>query len=281
VAPHPPHLSHFALIFSMQPESRSWGLYWTNLADVARRVVREHGLKLTIYTGIQKSNPGKDYEILLDDIHNDRLAGIMFSSAPFDLRGTVILDKPGIPRVVMGNDTLYSSMGSVGLDAAGFVGKAVDYLAKKGLTSVGLLQQPGNDTRLLRAELETAGIACPSHFQQAVSLDHVHWAQNSMRLLFDADRRARPQALIVMDDNLFAPGLSGVLDAGLCIPEDLEILTHSNFPWQEASSVPVTRLGYDMDALLNQFIAELDSQREGNVPQAHILPAVFEAELVD
>ena len=100
-----------------------------------------------------------------------------------------------------------------------------------------------------------------------------------MRMLFDEGHRNRPEALIIRDDNLFAPALSGLLDAGLSIPEDLVILTHSNFPWPETSPVPVTRLGYDMHQVLRTFIAELESQRQGNAPRAHRVSAVFEDEL--
>lgn len=60
--------------------------------------------------------------------------------------------------------------------------------------------------------------------------------------MFDADRAVRPEALIVLDDNLCLPALSGIVDAGFSIPDDFEILTHSNFPWQEEFPVPVTRV---------------------------------------
>jgi len=280
VAPKPPHLSHFALVFPVQPDSSGWGLFWGHLSDVSRRVVKEQGLKLTIYTGIHKNDPGEDYETLLDDVRNDRLAGIIFPITPFGVKGTEVLEKPGIPRVVMGTpDPTHPTMGHVDMDNASFVAKAVSYLTEKGFKSVGLLQHPRNETCLLLAELEKAGIACPTHFQQAVGLDDVKWARNSMRLLFDAGRTARPEALMVLNDNLCLPALSGIIDAGLSVPHDLEILTHTNFPWQEEFLVPVTRLGFDMEALLRVFIEELERQREGQAPKNYMLPAIFEDEI--
>jgi DNA-binding LacI/PurR family transcriptional regulator len=234
---------------------------------------------LSIYTGIDAKDPGEDYQVLLDDITHDRIAGLMFASSPFLVNHTPILEHPGIPRVIMGepNDD-YSNSGYVNFDTDQFARKACSWLKEQGCSTVAILQQPGNDTSYLLSQIKAVGVECPYQWQQSVPLEDVSWARNVMRLLFDGSG-ARPDALIVTDDNLFDPGLSGILDAGVRIPQDLKVLTHSNFPWTTTSPVPTTRLGYDMNALLKEFISELESQRAGNAPQRRILKPVFESEI--
>lgn len=279
----PPHLNHFGLIFPSEPGEDRWVLYWDHLAAITRKVVKEQGLKFTIYTGISKHQPGEDYQKLLDDVRNDRLAGLIFSTNPYLVEGTDILEKPGIPRVVVGglSETQFSQVSNIIFDSRSFVTKAVNFLKENQKKSVAIICQPGNDYSFLLSELSNAGIYCPYQFQQAVTLAESGWAKNCTRLLFDQGNANRPEALLILDDNLFDPALAGVFDAGLRIPQDLEIITHSNFPWQVNCPVPVTKLGYDMNELLKLAMSELESQREGNIPRKLKLSVVLEDELAE
>jgi DNA-binding LacI/PurR family transcriptional regulator len=280
VADAPPHLHQVALIFPVEPDSATWGLYWDHLASAARHVIREQGLRLSIYTGIDAGEPGEDYERLLADIRNERLAGLIFTVSPFAVAGTDILNRPGLPRVAMtAPGALNDAVGAVALDSPGFAQRAAACLAERGVTRAAVIGQPGNEPEALVAELASAGIACPYQLQHAVTLNATQWAKHLTRLMFDPGTSQRPDGLIVLDDNLFDDALAGILDAGCRVADELTIVTHSNFPWQVSCPVPVVRLGYDMHALLTLFLEELESQRAGNPPQARQLQPVFEHEL--
>lgn len=280
VTDKPPHLNQFALVFPMTRDSQDWGLFWDHLAQAAEHIVTNQGLKLKIYTGIDSLFPGEDYEKLLDDVRHERLAGIIFSAPPFRVGETDIVKKTGIPRVIMAeNHGLYGNAAYVYINSLSFTQKAVKFLQEKKCESTAILQTPQMKNEELLEELTQAGIDCPYKFRQAISLDNTEWAKNCMRLMFDKANTNRPESLILLDDNLFEPALAGILDAGINIPADLEIITHSNFPWKSECKVSVTRLGFDMHSLLELFLAELESQRNGNPPQDASLEAVFEEEI--
>lgn len=276
VADKPPHLNEFALVF---PGPESMGLFWGHLADAARWVIKEQGFKLKIFTGIDKTHPGEDYQRLMEDVQHSRLAGIIFATAMYIVSGTEIVEKPGIPRVMVSGPPENPNLGSINFDSQSFASKAAKYLLEKNIKTTGILGQPGLKNELLIKELDKAGIDCPYHMQHEVNLGQADLAKGVMRLMFDQGNANRPQALIIRDDNLFNPALAGILDTGLRIPQDLVIITHSNFPWQEQCPVPVIRLGYDLIEMLKVSMAELESQRQGNPPQEINFPAVFENEL--
>lgn len=280
VADKPPHLNQIALVFPMERDSSGWGLYWDHLEQAADHVITDQGLKLKIYTGIDSLYPGKDYEKLLDDVAHDRLAGMIFSTPPFRVDKTDIVKKPGIPRVIMAqNQGWYENAGYVDINSDSFNQKLVKFLKAKKCKTIAMLLNADSKREKLLSTLEQEGIQCPDKFRQGVSLKHVEWVKNNMLLMFDKEYPQRPNVLVILDDNFFEPALAGILDAGINIPQDLEIITHSNFPWESEYPAPVTRLGYDMHSLLEMFLAELESQRNGNAPQDASLDAVFEEEM--
>lgn len=280
VTPSPPHLNHVALVFEAEQGGHNWNLYNDHLAAVARAVVQEEGLRLSVYTGVHKHHPGPDYERLLDDLRNDRLAGIIFSDFPFPLSGTEILSKPSVPRVaVMEPQEKYTMVSPVTFDGLAYTKKVVAHLTAVGVRQLAILQNVGQHPRAHQEALSASGIDCPYHFRMGVSLTQAHWAKHWARLLFAGPAASRPDALLVLDDNLFAPALAGTIEAGLSVPEDVAILTHANFPWVESCPEGVTRLGYDMRALLHIFLKELKHQRDGHSPRSHRLAPVLEAEL--
>jgi DNA-binding LacI/PurR family transcriptional regulator len=261
------------------PGGEGFQLYWDHLAEAAHRVVEEQGCRLSIYTDIDK-RAGEDYERLLDDVAHDRLAGMIFATVPFYHVGTELLEKPGIPRIVAGSaPESHPHLAEIRFDEESFAAKAAELLAERQVQSAAVLCNPNGVAPRLIEELKRRGINCPDHFQHAVSLEHPKWARNIMRLLFDQGGANRPEALVMTDDNLFEYALTGIREAGLSIPEDVLLVSHSNFPWAVTCSVPVTRLGYDMTALLDRAMAELEHQREGHPPQNIKLEAVFEDEL--
>jgi DNA-binding LacI/PurR family transcriptional regulator len=280
VVDRPPHLNRMALAFPATPGNANWGLYWDHLAAAARHVVTDQGLHLSVYTGIDAREPGDDYQHLLDDVLHDRVAGIIFSTSPFTVAGTPILDRPGIPRVVLAEPSgPTETLGHVVIDSQDFARKAVGFLQEHDVQRPAILGSTYNAMAPLLTELAAAGITCPYHLQHGVSLATPEWAKHITRLLFADANGLPPDALVVLDDNLFEHALAGILDAGRRIPDDLQLLTHSNFPWQFACPVAATRLGYDMHELLALFIAELQAQRAGQPPQTRTLKAVFERDL--
>jgi len=90
----------------------------------------------------------------------------------------------------------------------------------------------------------------------------------------------RPDALLVTDDNLVEYATAGLVDAGVRVPTDMDVVVHCNFPWPTPSLVPVRRIGYDAAQMLRACLDIADVQRHGApVPSPRTIPPLFEDEL--
>ena len=89
----------------------------------------------------------------------------------------------------------------------------------------------------------------------------------------------RPDALLITDDVFAEHGLRGVLDAGLRVPADVDIVAHCNFPLLKPSALPITRLGFPADQVLSAAFHAIDLQRQDlHAPRLTAVRAVFEDE---
>ena len=94
------------------------------------------------------------------------------------------------------------------------------------------------------------------------------------------DPSQRPDGILIGDDNLVEYATAGLIDAGVKVPTEVEVVAHCNFPWPTPSVLPVKRLGYDVRECLRECIAAIDEQRGGSkTVSPHIVPARFEEEI--
>ena len=119
----------------------------------------------------------------------------------------------------------------------------------------------------------------PPVWRQTLSLAFPESARNVARLLMYAGRKARPDGLVVMDDNFVDDAVAGLVAEGIRVPKDLEVVVYCNFPWPALKVMPVKRIGLDIAAFLRLCIDLIDRQRRGEpVPAATQIAAVWEEE---
>lgn len=281
VADLPPHLNHFALVFPENlVDDHYQNRYWRTLAEVGVVLALERGIKLSIYNGVNKYHHGKDYDQMMDDVMNDCLAGIIFPSTPFFGSDTPIMEKPGIPRVaIMPSTDAYDSISQITLDSVDFRRKSVGFLKENGCRTAALLGHDNQSYAPLLEALAKENIECPYYYRHSLSLDNPEWAKHITRLLFNQKNEDRPDALMITNDHLFDHAVDGILDAGLTPGKDVKVLAHCNFPTASNRALDVTRIGWDIEQLLNTCFEELGRQREGKQPRSLTFNAIFEDEI--
>ncbi len=106
------------------------------------------------------------------------------------------------------------------------------------------------------------------------------WARQVVMALMHTAPFARPDGLIITDDNLVEHATDGLLAAGIRVPDELTVIAHTNFPWPTPSHVPAIRLGFDVRDVLAACLDCIDRQRRGETPAAatHV-PLVFESDV--
>ncbi len=286
VAEHPPHIANIGVVFptgSGQGPSR----FFEAIASEAGRYKSAERRVFPFY-GVERHVDEEDYQRLLGMVENDRLAGLIFASNPFQLRamGSPIVSKPGIPRVMIESEADEGGFPALFPDLAMFLPVAFERLALLGRRRVAVVLHTQSDLAytlrgrepedIIRLAAEY-GLQVSQHRVQAIGAGMGCWIGQLARLLVSGAPGERPDGLVIADDNLVPGVTAGVKAAGLCSPDDLDIVAHANFPYVTTSAMPAIRLGYDISTLVRACLARLDEQRAGQAsPAMTRIPAQFE-----
>ena len=278
VTEQPPHLFRVGLVFASPPTE--WTRNWLALDEEAKKsAATSKERSFAFYYGVDGHSDSEDYLRLLRDLENRRIAGLIFSSLPFDLRNTPVLEMADLPRVAWGS---ISKMGmpAIDMDKKQWLQRALEYLNSRGRKRVAVIMPPTDDRENEWAKpIFKAGFETHLHWLQSVYLrDHVN-ARYLVQLLMRCEEK--PDALLIADDNLVERTTAGLVEAGIRVPQDLEVVAHCNYPWQPESLLPVKFLGFDARQGLAMSLESLDRQRQNQVmPPMTLVPALFEDEVV-
>jgi DNA-binding LacI/PurR family transcriptional regulator/DNA-binding transcriptional regulator YhcF (GntR family) len=283
VAPRPPHLCRYALVFRDFPSDRHF--YWTRylqmLVEQAAITSADGTRTVEVFYGISdKLHETPASEALREAIAAQRLAGVVLvGEAGTDLH-TRTAREAGVPCVVLADDTRVD-MDVVMVDNAGFISRAVEAMAETARRGVAVLAHGDQEdvTQQVTHELDRRGIVTHRRWTQRADLSNPTAAANLMELLLHGGPDERPDGLIIADDNLVEPALAGLRAAGLQPGIDIEIVAHCNFPRRPGGAGGVRWLGYDIRRLLRTALEGIDARRRGETPAMALIPAQFEEEL--
>ena len=280
VVQDPPHLTHYAITFYTQPSQPSWPQFWVALSREAIAMQQAGSRQLSMFYGIHGWSPGSDYQKLIALASRHQIAGLIFTSDPHSLAGTPLMTEPGIPRVAITPSTAYEGVTAVSLELESFAQRVAASL--DGNRRVAVLTTPQYPNDSLRACIceYAKGVEMRPEWMLAVRVEDAEWARNAAQALMSADRRRRPNVVIITDDNLVPHATAGIAACGVRVPEELDVIAHCSFPLLTPCSVQVRRLGYDVRAVLQACIDTIDAKRAGReVPRLIKIQAVWEDEL--
>ena len=268
VSDTPPHLSCYAVVFWSNPRlTGEHLLYPRTLATAARILKQVHGHNIEEFYGIDQHADSEDYKRLLDLVVTHRVAGVVFANNPGMLTQTDFMKHVDVPMVALtaGGAWSFPHSLTVGLDAKAWQVKAVKHLAAQGRRRVAVVGLGGDEGvhSVLLEQLAAHGIVSPPQWYQVASPHRVGSARGIVHLLFSLPKKLRPDALLITDDNLVEEAAAGLLAAGVCVPQDVEIVALANFPLESPASLPMHRLGFDLVASLQASFDLIHRRRAG------------------
>lgn len=278
----PPHLARFVLLLPYgQPKAGDGNHFFRVFCTEAKRLAAQRGLEIDILEGVQGFRSYDHYQRLVEDIREDRIAGLIFASAPFLLEDSPVLDLPGIPRVAVSQAKQYPQVHTVWTDHPQLMTRALERLRDEGRQRIAVITHAAFD-----GSLATIRRCCPDgiriedHLVQAVPLNDPGWAAHSTRLLAQLPADQRPDGLVVMDDNLATAAVAGLEQAGLAIGSDIAVVAHANFPDVTPAAPGVLRIGFQVDRMIAHCVDQVLAWRRGEAdPTPVTLPALFDHEL--
>jgi DNA-binding LacI/PurR family transcriptional regulator len=284
VIDNPPHLSRIAFIFSQMPSNdvAQWSVFSRLLSVEAPGIADRRNRKISLYYGVDGHADNEDFQALVRDVQARRLSGLLFGSSPWLLRGTPLLDEPRIPRVaITGKLNVHPMVESVAPNWDSFFERALEHFAAKGRKKVAMLLKPGmldDWGATIDRKMNEFGLSTKPYWQQFLGPPMA--VRNCLHLLLNPSQTERPDALLITDDGWSEHAVAGMVAAGVRIPEDVEVVSHANFPAPAMLVLPFRRLGWEVQTFLENGLDLLDAQRETGVIGPGIrLPAVFEDEI--
>ena len=284
IVDNPPHLSNFGLVRPFIPfrsqfvsalENEAQSLFNTALSPSGTR------RQFMVFDEID-CPPGKAeryHRDLVSAVESETVAGLFFVQPPHRFVGTAILSSPRVPCVALMEERL---PGVVWLNLTGFHERALDLLARRGRRRVAIITITQRSESFVPGVLEQAaarGITMHPWWVQGVYPGDVRWAANCTQMLLRSGGPDKPDAIIIDDDNLVPSATAGIAATGLRVPDDLDVVVHTNFPWPTQSAVPAIRLGTDVRHLIRTAVDIIERKRAGqDGPNAIALPACSEDE---
>lgn len=286
VSPNPPHLCHYAMVFSSAPaygNADPWFRFYQALANEAASFRSDDGRKIDIFYSVEAHVDNTTYTSLVAAVRSHRYTGLIFPEQPYAARfgGTPLVEEPGVGRVATASGEV-AGFATVAPNGEPFLDRALDYLAGRGRRRIALLAALGDGrAESFPQKLVARGMESRPYWVQTAHLSGAATARSCMHLLMHGGQPQRPDGLIICDDNLVERGTAGLAAAGIRAPQDADVVAHCNFPWPPHSALPVTWLGYDVRKILGACIESIDSQRRGEPQRAQLVDPVFEDELPD
>lgn len=284
VAHTPPHLHSYGILFDDHYLAKpNDGTFWSQLAYHCLALQQAGDTRLNLYFNLTWHTDEPDYQRALADLDAHRLAGIIFAATFTPLSTTPLVTAPGLPRVAIFGDT---GTGIPHIDAplTLFFEKAVAYLSHRRRRYIALLGAKTLDVRdYLTPIIDRYGMLShrlwqlPVHVRQsAATMESVRIATTLMMGYGDC----RPDAIVVFDDVLVDYVVAGLLDAGLRIGEDIDVVAHCNYPLIKTDHWPIKRLGYSTPEILQAALALLAQQQQGSAPPLRtVMTPMFPEEL--
>ena len=280
VSATPPHLTRYGLVFMGHPDQLDWPPFLESLRQEAAKLAKAGGRQFPCYYCVDQHQNSDDYSRLLRELHTQQLAGIVFTYTPEFVAHTRLMETHGVPMVAI-SDLPRFEIPVVSIDYSSFFEKALDHLAARGKRRVAALVPEmlyEAFSGQFRMGVAQRGLCTKPYWWQPVYLGSPEFARPYAHLMMHPNQAVRPDALIIANDNLTESTLAGLMDAGIRVPDDVEIVAHCNFPVDSLPSAPMQRLGYDVRIVLDTCLQAIDLQRRGEiVPLRTAVPAVMES----
>ena len=127
-----PHQNNYGLVFPDKPsKTEDRNAYFSIFDSESKKLQKSINGKIIKYYNINETR-GTEFFKLIKDIQEQRLAGLIFTSNPYMVEKTPILDFPGLPRVTFKKGEGTETLPAIHMDGDAFIGQSIDYLLSQG-----------------------------------------------------------------------------------------------------------------------------------------------------
>ncbi|MFA5206338.1 MAG: GntR family transcriptional regulator [Lentisphaeria bacterium] len=284
----PPHRFQIGITFPVVKSDRNvpWDSHWQALEQAAAAFhAADPRYTFKIYYGMGINQDEETKRQLLDDLHGDRLAGLLVLEYAriFNL---LRQELPKIPVVIFVEAEAATPAKprpvEISHDYVQMFSMAVDHLRSRGRKRIAVVtntELPTDRLPKFRKILREAGVVTRPEWMQGVCLcqESIPWTANVVKGLFSPNLKDKPDSLIILNENLTATATRALAELDLIPGQDIDVVSHSNFPTAGTPLKGVSRVGFDAHEGLATAIRLISRARQGQpVPGRSTLGAVWE-----
>lgn len=270
VADKPPYQTRYGIVYPFRPP---WPIFFRTLHLAALEMAATQEVQFSFY---YSHRGGAASSKLLDDAEKHRIAGLIFLYPPGELAGSAMMADASMPKVAFQTMEFPGAVATVTPDRGSFFAQAVQQLRAAGRKRLALLGMPPESYANWLTQLDGKVETRPC-WHLRFSPDFLEGARQATHLLLSGSDR--PDGLVIADDHLVDAVAAGIRDAGLRVPEDLDVVAHANFPLAAPAPLPFIRVGFDNRKLLHlSFETIRDWRADGKPGPTRLLAAETEAD---
>lgn len=284
----PPHRFQIGITFPAVKSDRNvrWDSFWQALEEAAatfHAADPRYTFKIYYGMGIDQDEAAK--RELLDDLHGDRLAGLLVleHGRIFTLMRQELLKIPVVIFVEAEAATPAQPRPvELSHDYVQMFLMAVNHLRSRGRKRIAVVMQaelPADRLPKFRKILREAGAVTRPEWMQGICLcqESIPWTANVVKGLFSANLKEKPDGLIIVNENLSETAMRALAELELIPGHDVDVVSHGNFPTAGNPPKGVFRVGFDAREGLATAIRLIGRARQGQpVPGRSTLGAVWE-----
>ncbi len=265
----PPNI--YQIGFVIYERSKKLLVYQSILQSI-KEIEKETPYRFKMYSFLDDYKNQVEIEQLAKDIKNGCLAGVIsFHITPSELEEYKIFNYSNVPILLhIANSEKCKFDKSDNIIKSSFnymsmIDGAIEILNKNGIKDAAWIVHEDfsykNMDYLLRV-CEESGLNNLPHWIQAGSLKIYEclWLENITRLLMFAEKR--PEAFVVLDENLVLQVMSGLDKLKIKIPDDVQVIAHSSFPEASIKYEKFNRIGFDIYKFLTDGIRMLSNWKQ-------------------
>jgi hypothetical protein len=264
VTDYPPHLFQIGMLFMGHPDSTTeWSTFYDRLLRASSVIEETSGVRFKRYYRLIPTHPDRhELARLNDDLSNHRLAGLVSTYHPSVNLLKEDLVQHELPRIAVSYHQGLPGFSATYPDIEGFRAEAIKQLAQRGRKRVAIITSTGYppDDPVIRnyqSEIEAAGMQTSPELIFSISFNHLPWARIVTRLFMQLPAEKRPDAMIILDDNLTPAVLSGLRECQCRMPDDVLVVTLVNYPNDDPKIHGVIRIGVDMTGMLREIVHKI------------------------
>ena len=232
------------------------------------------------FSGIHHPEDIEVYNAIVEDVHVQRLAGLIIVGDWDHLKGSELLTKARFPRVVIEAPSLDKNSPVLTLNRVDFYEKAFAFLEAKGRKRVALIGSSANwndELGYFTRQMMESRLITESHWVHNVFFTGEEEVKNILTLMLHPDNPMRPDAIICTDHQMVKP-LTDAMKGCELSTDALDCVVQTFSPTRTKRPAPVTALAYNPRDIIGTALNLIKGMRQkATITMQHEFKPEFES----